>query len=354
MNSLERALQPIDLSQYSVKPSSTVTPSVPLPGVPQRKSPVAPNLNAIANRAVASAQNQAEHAVKRMLTKLQSLTPSAATAVSGGGPILETNGTLNGDQTALNLIAGANIVLTNSGADVTIDASASGGDTTANYILGATDALLVNSTVIPYLATSPDSPPVSPNAKDDEFPGSSLDPKWTWVNQSTATAAVSNSCLIMSIGGTGAVNENLLVQTAPATPWTITAKVFAFGNARGVSGAGCRMGLVARDSVSGHFYTHGFIGNGGNASIGPGWYTNTTTWANFTGLGAFSTWTNYVYFRISYAAPTTSFLWSFDGVKFFLLGTSTSYAPDQIGLLVDSAVTGGFENCMVCDWFRVT
>jgi hypothetical protein len=45
---------------------------------------------------------------------------------SAGGLTLQTGGASNGSQTALNLVAGSNVTLTNSGANVTIDSSGSG------------------------------------------------------------------------------------------------------------------------------------------------------------------------------------------------------------------------------------
>lgn len=79
MDSLDRATQPRDLSGYTDKPGATVRHSNPtLPGSPVRRVPVGSNTNTIANRTVASSQNQAEYAVKRLLTKPRSLTPSGS------------------------------------------------------------------------------------------------------------------------------------------------------------------------------------------------------------------------------------------------------------------------------------
>ncbi len=44
----------------------------------------------------------------------------------------------------------------------------------------------------------PDIEPSSPDAMDDEFPGSSLDGIWTWFNQGTSTAVVNQSNLLMT------------------------------------------------------------------------------------------------------------------------------------------------------------
>lgn len=77
MDSLDRATQPRDLSSYTEKSDATVKHSNPsLPGDPQRRVPVSPGISTITNTRIASSQNQAEYAVKRLLTKPRSLAPS--------------------------------------------------------------------------------------------------------------------------------------------------------------------------------------------------------------------------------------------------------------------------------------
>lgn len=83
MDSLDRATQPRDLSGYIEKPDATVSNSnPPLPGYPQRRVPVSPGISQIANTRIASSQNQAEYAVKRLFTKPQALAPTGSTTIT--------------------------------------------------------------------------------------------------------------------------------------------------------------------------------------------------------------------------------------------------------------------------------
>jgi len=68
---------------------------------------------------------------------------------SGGSLSLETDGTPNGDQTLLNLVAGTNITLTDDGlGSVTIDAAGSGGSTKISVVGGGT--VVTGTTVNTY------------------------------------------------------------------------------------------------------------------------------------------------------------------------------------------------------------
>src|ERR1700693_987265 len=61
--------------------------------------------------------------------KFRCLTSAGAACyfdAAGSSLTLQTGGTNNGSQTALNLVAGSNVTLTNSGADVTINSTSSG------------------------------------------------------------------------------------------------------------------------------------------------------------------------------------------------------------------------------------
>src|SRR3972149_758728 len=66
--------------------------------------------------------------------------------------------------------------------DGTWAAGAGGAPVNAKYVTTAADAGLGAEVVRPQLANySLDTPPASPNAKDDEFDDSSFDAKWTTV-----------------------------------------------------------------------------------------------------------------------------------------------------------------------------
>ena len=71
-----------------------------------------------------------------------------------------------------------------------------------------------------WVIGDPRTPPASPNAKDDEFPGSSLDAKWTQVNLTGVTLAVAHERLSLTVpASAGAFNLRSIQQAVPATPW---------------------------------------------------------------------------------------------------------------------------------------
>jgi hypothetical protein len=77
-------------------------------------------------------------------------------------------------------------------------------------------------------SVGPDAPPQVPNAMDDEFNGTSLNTSlWTWVNQGTASAVVSNSIFtIDEPSPQTATNSNRCIQqSTPGTPWQVVTKM---------------------------------------------------------------------------------------------------------------------------------
>lgn len=75
---------------------------------------------------------------------------------------------------------------------------------------------------------------------------------WTWVNQGTASVADSKGAVILSgPSASGSTNLRLLVRTAPATPWTVTAAFFADLDSHGAS----ETGLCFRASGAGTIHT---------------------------------------------------------------------------------------------------
>jgi hypothetical protein len=76
---------------------------------------------------------------------------------------------------------------------------------------------------------------------------------WTWVNQASATAVDSSAGVFMQADLVNSDNWRILVRTANATPWTVTAAFTGIlcGN------KDARISLIARDSVGGKFVVWG-------------------------------------------------------------------------------------------------
>jgi hypothetical protein len=138
------------------------------------------------------------------------------TGTGGGGSslVLETNGTLNGSQTLLNLQEGTGVTITDEGSG-TITISSSGG-----------------GSVPAAIPQGPDWPPASPTAWDDEFTEGSLNTAlWTnVVNGVPNTIQVSKSLLGIICASHGSDDFTVVTQPVPAsTPYTMTAKIALLG-----------------------------------------------------------------------------------------------------------------------------
>jgi hypothetical protein len=77
----------------------------------------------------------------------------------------------------------------------------------------------------PYAIEPAAEPPSSAHSKDDEFTGSSLDVKWSWVNQSTRLAIVGSGRLKLYCTATAATSTGGVIQNAPTGDFTATTKM---------------------------------------------------------------------------------------------------------------------------------
>lgn len=200
-----------------------------------------------------------------------------------------------------------------------------------------------------------DTPPAVPNPKDDEFtsadtlPGGSA-AKWSWRNQGAATATIVDEALVLTAPVGSPINCRLLFQTAPATPWTITAKVTASMLSRNFS----KVGLAIGDGTKVIFF-----GMGTDSTFGLRIVSFNSPTA-FSANGANSQCNmNELYLRIRDDGTNLTYHHCVSGhgewVQFssapraaFLTGGAT-----EIGLMADSEdAICSVSN--VCEWFRVT
>lgn len=216
----------------------------------------------------------------------------------------------------------------------------------------------------PQLNLSPDRPPASPNAKDDEFDAVSLDAKWTWVNQGSATASLSKSWLAIALPPTGATSTHSMTgifQALPAGTPTITAKIGPAVAQNAANIGTTRAHLALRESGTGKITTFGLTGYGdvrGMPAFGVTNWTNETTSASQALIenvitGAFA------YVRINYDGTNVAYSYSPNGVTFVQVFTQVkttpfTVGPNQIGLMGEFCAGAGGDAALCCDFFRVT
>lgn len=217
----------------------------------------------------------------------------------------------------------------------------------------AYDGTNLNSIRESYIA---DIRPITANAMDDEFDGNVLNtttPPWVWNNQGTATATVTLGVLNLT-NPSGATNQRGISQTAPATPYTFTAKI---GSNVSVPFGEC--GLFLRESATSKLEDL-VVQNEGtpvSAMVVQRWTNNTTRSVvsrESDGYGF-----GYpIYYRIQADGTNLNYSVSSDGLVWTQIYTELkaaffTTAPDQIG--INSNAFGGTVpfTCSV-DWFRRT
>jgi hypothetical protein len=230
-----------------------------------------------------------------------------------------------------------------------------GGDTTAKYIVGdsVVPGDLTNAKRWPGLYASPDIPPVSANAMDDEF--DSVSGLWTTANFGSCTEAVSNSWLgITAPSNGGAHNLRYKYQAAPATPWEFTAKLSLH---TAFSANYSFNGLIAIESATSKAATNliGAAGTAGQVTVFSSMWSNLTTQNGSSIIGT-NPGMPIAYLKIKSDGTTLYFSYSFDGVNFVQYDTRTiaSYftvKPDRVGIVTTPY---NLATVLGCDWFRRT
>jgi hypothetical protein len=204
---------------------------------------------------------------------------------------------------------------------------------------------------------SPDSYPASANVMDDEFEGTSLDAKWTWVNQGSASFAASRGYGVITLPTEATGNFRGIGQALPAGAFRFEARI---SNPNGrtntvLSGWGIRENATGKALRTYRAYS----------SSAPQW--NLSAWSSFTAISgsplysaddsATWDWSGPVYFAIGYDGSTTyTFQISHDGVVWQTIVTAAkatyfTTAADRIDLLTFNGNSGSPAYCAV-DWFR--
>ena len=200
-----------------------------------------------------------------------------------------------------------------------------------------------------------DKPPATPNAKDDEFNDETLDAKWIWVNQSTATVTESGQSVYLTAPA-GAIACRGIVQPAPSgADYTIIAKYLGCG----FWGNYSKTGVLISESVTAkqlgiwNAYDSGWKGLMGEFFSLPG------TRGTFAYYGPAVNPASAIYIKVrvyqSASVWYVDFYFSYNGVNWITskTGLAVGFTPAYIGLGVDFEGSGGPYNTYF-DWFRVT
>jgi hypothetical protein len=203
------------------------------------------------------------------------------------------------------------------------------------------------------MSLSPDWPPTTPNAMDDEFTASSLNGKWTIINQGAKVLTFEKSVVkIEGLCAGTAENLILFVQPMPIdATWKFGAKLFGCVSANNVGA----VGLLVRNSTTGRFVILRCIPQGNAINIDRTAYLSPTAVSADSFLFARTTETIYMTMEKSgtniifkgstqgYGIPS---IWLTEALATFLA------TADQVGLAI--SVYGSNANYMSCgcDWFR--
>jgi hypothetical protein len=216
------------------------------------------------------------------------------------------------------------------------------------------DAWIPSQKAVKAYVDAADAPPATPNALDDEFTGSSLNAKWAWINQSNASASVANGSLRLS-SATGDRVWSLLLQSAPAAPWTIAAKFRMQGALADFTSAG----IAVRNSASG---AHANVGlyfkstDPGGGGIELQEYSDLTTYVADIAIARFGFIHPGIYMKLVNDGTNLTSFYSLDGITYTQVAQTAIAtvlgAVNQVGLSVWSINGGGSSFDLIVDWFR--
>lgn len=201
--------------------------------------------------------------------------------------------------------------------------------------------------------------PTSPNAKDDEFDGTSLDAKWTKGTSKVAVTSVANGTLRMRAAGTGFAY--MLRQPAPSGDFSISAKL---SPRVPVSLSDTRPGIFMAQTSSSKALVCGLGLSGGPANamwIEHSNYSDTADWGAFNGswssnaLGTYGGGWRYYRMRWVSASSTIFMDFSHDGIEWYAWTSRAGWSqPDRIGIVIENN-TGNLtaDEGLHVAWFRV-
>lgn len=190
---------------------------------------------------------------------------------------------------------------------------------------------------------------------DDEFNGSSLDVKWTWVNQGGATATLSSKgALVLEAPASASRNIRAIYQTMPSGDFTVTARIRL--NVM-LAATGEHVGLAVKNSGGNQLLVWSFNFDSFLRAYVQRLSDVNTFSATLGSAAGFSQADFRIYLRVKRVGSLLTFSYSWDGIDFwdYTTETETTFLPgvvNRVGLFADSQSSTIVRN--TCEWFRVT
>ena len=215
-----------------------------------------------------------------------------------------------------------------------------------------------------------DNPPASPSTYDDEFPGSSLDVKWTnpltSASGQTNTVTVANGGLIFepATSGTSSTGKHVfgISQASPNVSFTVMAKL-----GENYGGSDIRSGVFVAKASGSAYICGPFLQDQQPGDIGVTSYSATADWSSYdghlqganavigtaTGSHFLPTWAKIVW---DSGGGTLTFYVSQNGMTWSKFDTRSSISqPTVMGICIYSnSGTINADKQFAAEWFRVT
>lgn len=184
----------------------------------------------------------------------------------------------------------------------------------------------------------PGGPAATAHSTDDEFEGTSLDGKWSWVNQGSSSVAFPGGGVMVATAAHSVTDSHrLLTQTAPSGDFTAIARVSAAFLASAYRGAG----LCVRKSSDGKIVHWVIETNGTDIYLSAQRWTNATTFS--AGISSFNLSTSGrltgpIWLRLRKNGTNLELSWSIDGAAWSPVLVTEAIATflssfDEFGLI---------------------
>jgi Collagen triple helix repeat (20 copies) len=226
------------------------------------------------------------------------------------------------------------------------------GDTGSAGAAGATGAA---GPAGPGANRTPDSPPAVADPMDDEFEGTTLDPKWSWLNQGTQSVSfIQGAAALASPLQSGGLQMGGIFQSTPVAPWKIRTGMPSLVATLGA--AYVLSGLFVQENSSGHVLAldKSVGANSGQVDLWNSPTSYSAAQSNFTAYPSGMLWLP-IYFEIENDGTNLYFRYSMTGREgSFLLSYTeavSAFSANTIGIYATNSA-GSDPSIGYFDWFR--